>query len=78
MIIWFTTCRDANAGSWCWFPAAILHYPTISMSAWLFPNLLEKVLSLPGPIVYCVFGTILWYVFGWMIGRLVMFYRDHS
>jgi hypothetical protein len=48
------------------------------MSAWLFPNLLEKVLSLPGPIVYCVFGTILWYVFGWMIGRLVMFYRDHS
>ena len=72
LFIWVTLCRGENGEGW--FFVAILHLPTLWLTAWLFPNLLPALGGLPQPLVFCGFGTVLWYIFGWTMARIAALY----
>src|SRR6266404_2798349 len=72
LLIWVTLCRGGNGEGW--FYVAILHLPSFWLTAWLFPDWLSGLGNLPEPLVFCGFGTILWYIFGWSMTRIVTLY----
>ena len=72
LFIWLALCRGENGEGWLY--VALLHLPSIWLGLWLFPHLPDLLGSVPEPFLYCGFGTILWFVFGWAMTRLVSLY----
>jgi hypothetical protein len=72
LLIWLALCRGESGEGWLY--VAFLHLPSISLGLWLFPHLPDLLASLPAPLLYCGFGTLLWFAFGWAMTRIVTLY----
>jgi hypothetical protein len=76
LFIWFVVVGSVNGEGW--FYVGLLHLPSLFVLSRLFPNFPAAFPHLSDAAWLCGCGTITWFVCGWMIGRIVMFYRDHS
>jgi hypothetical protein len=72
LFIWNALCRGENGEGWLF--VGLLHLPTIWLGSWLFPGLPSVLAGLSQPLVFCGFGTILWFIFGWTMTRIVALY----
>ena len=72
LFIWLALCRGDNGEGWLY--VAVLHLPSMWLGSWLFPHLPDALAALPQPLVFCGFGTLLWFAFGWTVARLVALY----
>ena len=74
VFVWLVVCRGGGEGDEGWIYVAFLHLPTLGITSWLFPGIPGILAGLPQPLVYCGFGTVLWFIFGWTASRLVALY----
>jgi hypothetical protein len=69
-VIWFVL-----GGGEAWIYLAFFHLPSIALWQALFPHLLDSFGRFTEPFFFGAIGTISWFVFGWVMTRLVALYE---